>query len=94
MRKNALTAVLILSTSSAAPAQSAPDSCRLQLFQQTDANSDGMLSPTEAAAHPLGMDSTFFALADENHDGALDLQEYEKLGVFVSCELCPAAPGC
>lgn len=93
MNKHNWIPLLILGATSAA-AQSALDDCRLQLFHQADADSDGVLSQDEAAGQPLGLDATFFSLADENQDGAIDLEEYEQLAVFVSCEICPGAPGC
>ncbi|MGH8495002.1 MAG: hypothetical protein ACREVN_02615 [Gammaproteobacteria bacterium] len=92
MKRYALIAVLILAVS--ANAQEDPDSCRQALFEHLDVNSDGVLSPTEAAAAPLELGSDFFAHDDENRDGVLDRREYEKVVTFISCEMCPAEPGC
>lgn len=89
-----MAAVLILGIASAALAQSALESCKDQIFQHADVNSDGMLSPKEAAAQPLNLDQRFFGFADKDQDGALDRREYENALAFVSCELCPAIPDC
>lgn len=92
MKRYSLMAALILGIS--ANAQEDRDSCRQQLFEHLDVNSDAVLAPGEAAANPLGMDWAMFPYADENRDGVLDRREFEKAVTFVSCEMCPAEPGC
>ncbi|HET6628532.1 MAG TPA: EF-hand domain-containing protein [Woeseiaceae bacterium] len=68
--------------------------CRQSVFKQTDVNSDGVLDPAETAATPMSVSSTFFNRIDENQDGVIDRQEYEKMGLFVQCELCPTVVDC
>lgn len=94
MKEYALAAVLILGVPLATPAESPLEECRRLLFERADVNRDGVLSRGEASAEPLGMDSSVFNMADGNQDGVLDHHEYEKLGIFISCEMCPAGPGC
>lgn len=81
-------------SSQRAPADPAFEACRDQLFEHADSNSDGVLTPYEAAPEPLSLGSRYFAIADTNGDGVVDYPEYRTLGLFVSCEICPAARGC
>lgn len=94
MRVYVVTAALILGVSVEAPAEPDLDECKWHLFERADVNSDDMLSRAEAAAHPLDLESDFFAVSDENGDGVLDRQEFEHLEVFVTCGMCPSVPGC
>jgi hypothetical protein len=93
MKKYFVTAVLLLGSAGAC-GQTALEACRDEIFDQVDANSDGVLTADEAASKPLGLDSRFFASADRNGDGILDYGEYKKLGFFVSCEACPGVTEC
>jgi hypothetical protein len=93
MSKYIVAAVLVLSWAGAA-AQTALERCRDEIFDLADANSDGVLTASEAASRPLGMDYRFFAMSDRNGDGILDYGEYKKLGVFISCEACPGITDC
>jgi hypothetical protein len=93
MSKYIVAAVLVLG-SAGASGQTALEACRDEIFDLADANSDGVLTATEAASRPLGLDSRFFASADRNGDGILDYGEYKKLGVFISCEACPGITDC
>jgi hypothetical protein len=94
MKKLVLIASLVLGVPAGAPAETALEACRDQIFEQADTNSDGVLTRSEAAREPIGMDARFFSLADKNRDGIVDYGEYKKLGFFVSCESCPGIPDC
>jgi hypothetical protein len=93
MNKYIVTALLTLG-SAGASGQTALEACRDEIFDLADANSDGVLTATEAASKTLAMDSRFFASADRNGDGILDYGEYKRLGIFVSCEACPGVTDC
>lgn len=95
MKAYVLTAALLLVGPTAASAEDpALERCREQLFEKADKNSDGVLTAYEAAPEPLRLEGRFFELADANRDGVVDFSEYRKLGIFVSCEICPGARGC
>lgn len=49
-------------------------------FDKADANGDGMVTRSEAAARPLKM----FDLADVNHDGVISLEERKLASVMMS----------
>ncbi len=90
----AMAAFMIFGAPGASLAQSTVEACKQQIFQHADTNSDGKLSPSEAAANPLNLDHGFFNLADRNQDGTLDRKEHDDALTFISCELCPALPDC
>lgn len=94
MWKGLLVAAIVLTAANSGFGESALETCRQEVFEYLDRNSDGVLTPAEAARRPMGMNAKFFAMSDINGNGVLEHREYLELGIFIDCEMCPAGPGC